>query len=276
MAPPLPASHTAGGRQKLRLGPRTILCYHSVEPAWSSPLAVEPELFHKHCSWLAARGLVVGLAEAVARLSPYGAPRGVTALTFDDGFASVYEHAFPVLVRYGLPATFFVVAGTLAGDGLPVTWVDTPPSWPLRTLSPEQVLEMQEAGFDFGSHSYAHHDLTQLSEKECEQDLRASRELLEDLIRRRVPFLAYPRGRHNELVRRAAERAGFSRAFTLPEAPEPVGPFSIPRAGVFLGNGLWSLRAKSSHWYVRARTSRAYPVLRMVLKGRRPPRRLPG
>jgi peptidoglycan/xylan/chitin deacetylase (PgdA/CDA1 family) len=256
----------------------SILCYHAIEPGWDSPLSVEPADFARHAEWLARARDVVGLEQAVRRMSRSGRLSGrLSAITFDDGFASVYEHAFPVLARRRLPATVFLVAETLPPDGRPVDWVDdAPPGPPLPTLTLEQVREMQEAGVVFGSHSYAHHDLTTLGEQECERDLRQSRELLEDLLREPVRTLAYPRGRHDERVRRAAGRAGFTQAFTLPGGPEPVESLSIPRAGVYRGNGLRSLRVKSARWYLPIRKGRAYPVLHRVLKGGAAPAEPPG
>jgi len=254
----------------------TILCYHSVEPGWASPLAVTPEAFAAHCAWLERRG-VVELAEVAGRLDRSERPSGnLVALTFDDGFAALFDHAFPLLKRHRLPATVFLVAETLTPEGREVDWVDTPPPYPMRTLTLDQVLEMQEAGVRFGSHSFSHHDLTTLSDPACQDDLRRSRELLEDLLKQPVPFLAYPRGRHDPKVREAARRAGFTHAFTLPEAPEPAGPFAIARAGIYPGNGRSGLRVKSSPWYLAVRTSRVFPALRKVVKGSRPPARLPG
>ena len=154
--------------------------------------------------------------------SPGSAP---VALTFDDGFAELFDHAFPVLVRFGLPATLFVVGRTLTDPPIPVDWVDDPPARPLRTLTSEQVLEMRDVGIAFGSHSASHRDLATLGEEEVVRDLRESRETLEDLLRTPVAFVAYPRGRHNEHVRRAAHRAGFSHGFSLPEHREPTGPY---------------------------------------------------
>jgi peptidoglycan/xylan/chitin deacetylase (PgdA/CDA1 family) len=250
----------------------SILCYHSIEAGWDSPLAVDPGVFDRHCAWLARRRTVLDLPQAVELLDSSGRlPPHRSAVTFDDGFAALYHHALPVLTRHGLPATVFLVAETLSAEGRAVDWVDIPPAHPLRTLTLEQVLEMQEAGVRFESHSYAHHDLTALDERECERDLRASRELLETLLGRPVLFLAYPRGRHNERVRRAAQRAGFSAAFTLPETTEAFGPYSVPRVGVYPGNGLAALRVKSSRRYLSFRTSRAYPFLRKTLGRRRPP-----
>ncbi len=60
----------------------TILCYHSVEPDWRSPLAVHPADFDRHCSWLVRHRQVVSLGAAVQRLDASGRlPRGTVALT---------------------------------------------------------------------------------------------------------------------------------------------------------------------------------------------------
>ena len=234
----------------------TILCYHAVQPRWESPLAVDPEAFDRQAAWVRARRRVLPLAESVSRLDASGRlPRGEAVLTFDDGFASLYDHALPVLMRERLPATVFLVAQTLAPGGQPVDWVDTPGTEPLITLTLDQILEMQDAGVDFQSHSWAHLDLTTLSEEECVRDLRDSRELLSELLGRPVPFLAYPRGRHSPHVRRAAARAGFTHSFALPEQHEEVGDHAIPRVGIFRGNGQLALRIKSARPYLRLRHS---------------------
>lgn len=241
----------------------TILCYHAVQPGWRSPMAAQPEAFASHCEWLARRKTVIPLTEAVSHLDPRGRlPRGLAALTFDDGFAGLMEHAMPVLTRTGLPATVFLVAQTLTPEGRPVDWVDDPPAAPLRTLTPDQILQMQAAGVTFESHSYSHLDLTRLSFEECVRDLRDSRELLESMLDRPVRMLAYPRGRHNAMVRAAAERAGYTAAFTLPESQEQPGQFAVPRVGVYYDNGVRALRVKTAPTYLDARTSRIYGAAR--------------
>lgn len=254
----------------------SILCYHTVDPAWPSALALTPSAFAAHAEWLARSRTILPLGEALARLDGrFRPPRGTVALTFDDGFTGVYDHAFPVLRRLRLPATVFLVAQTLTPEGRKVDWVDRPPPAPLATLGREQVLEMVEAGVAFGSHSFAHRDLIDLGDEECERDLRTSREVLEALLDRPVPWLAYPRGRHDARVRRAAQRAGFSHAFALPEASETRGPFSIPRVGVYPGNGPITLRAKTTPVYLWLRTSPIFPLLRRAT-GRRGPSRPAG
>lgn len=224
-------------------------------------MCMDPVAFGQHCAWLAERRTVVPLHEAVGRLDRWGRlPGGIVALTFDDGFSSLYDHALPVLSRHGLPATAFLVAQTLTTSGQVVDWVDKPPADKLTTLDVDQIREMQSAGFRFESHSYSHADLAQLSFDDCVRDLRESRELLESLLGHPVRLLAYPRGRHNRAVRAAAARAGYSHAFTLPEGPEASGPYSVPRVGIYHDNGVTQLRLKSSRPYLRLRTGPAYAV----------------
>jgi peptidoglycan/xylan/chitin deacetylase (PgdA/CDA1 family) len=241
----------------------SILCYHEVDPAWRSPLAVSPDRFARHCAWLSRHRRMISLEDALPALDGSGRwPGRLTALSFDDGFAGLYRHALPILLRYQLPATVFIVAQTLTSGGRTVDWVDDPPSWPLTTLSREQVLEMRAAGVSFGSHSFSHRDLTTLNEDECERDLRTSREVLEEVLGDPVRLLAYPRGRHNKAVRAAAARAGFSHAFALPDGPEPIGPHAVPRAGVWSGDGEVALAVKSTNAYITLRTSPIFGIAR--------------
>lgn len=217
-------------------------------------MAVHPETFAAHAGWLARHRDVVPAERAATAISRRGTlPRRMAALTFDDGYADLLDGALPVLTRHRLPATVFVVAAALT-EGQSVDWVDDPPGHELRTLTVDEVHAMQEAGVAFGSHSRAHLDLTRLSYDECVDDLKASRETLEDVLGRRVTLLAYPRGRHDGDVRRAAEAAGYEVAFSLPERAEPVTRFSVPRVGVYPHNGTATLRLKTMRPYLPART----------------------
>lgn len=245
----------------------TILCYHAVQCGWESALAVEPADFARQCAWLSRRRTVLPLDVAMERLDRTGRlPAGEAALTFDDGFESLYEQALGTLGRHGLPASVFLVAQTLTQQGQAVDWVDDPAPAPLTTLSRDQVLEMRDVGVDFQSHSYAHLDLTTLDLAECTRDLRDSREFLEDVLSRRVRYLAYPRGRHDARVREAAEAAGYSRAFALPQKAEPLGPYSLPRVGVFRGNSMTTVKTKALRPYLPVRTHRAFPAVQRVVR----------
>lgn len=246
----------------------SVLCYHAVEPCWDAPMSLEPDCFTSHLDWLLRHRTVVPVDEALERLPRSGRlRRRRVVLTFDDGFASVHEHAFPLLARHRVPATVFLVAKTLDGSGAAVDWVDHPPAHALRTLDEAQIHEMQDAGVRFESHSHAHADLTTLGYDACVADLRHGREVLESVLRRPVRLLAYPRGRHDADVRAAARRAGYTHAFALPEGREQAGPYAIPRVGVYHGNGTGSLRVKLTGAYQPLRTHPAGRALRDRVRG---------
>lgn len=239
-----------------------VLCYHSVCDAWNSPLAMGTSDFAFQCEWLARRFTVVDLPSAVPLLDRRGQlPGRVAALTFDDGFADNFDSALPVLRRSGLTGTVFVVAATLDRGHL-VDWVDDPPDFRLETLTRSQIETMSDEGIHIGSHSLFHKDLTTLDYDECLQDLATSKAILEEVVHVPVPYLAYPRGRWNDVVARAAKAAGYQAAFSLPTGPEPVGPFSLPRVGIYRDNGPWQFKVKNLRAYQAARTSRIYKAVR--------------
>lgn len=239
-----------------------IICYHSVDPLWDSPLAVFPERFEQQCAWLRRQKVVITAknhaALADGRLQD---KRALVSLTFDDGFAALYEHALPSLLRHTLPATVFLVVGTLEGGVQSADWLRPQPLHGPPVLNRDQVREMQDAGVEFASHSWAHHDLRELGEEECVRDLKDSRVALEDLLKRPVPLLAYPYGFHDAHVRRAARTAGYEYALSLPEGPEPHNRFAVPRVGIYRRNQLSAVKVKTTDRYLSLRTGRAAPVL---------------
>ncbi len=248
----------------------SILCYHDLDASWDSPISVDPKAFAHQIAWLASHRRVVPVGEAVRMMDRTGGlPAGIASITFDDGFVSSYEHAMPILTRHKVPATFFVVAATLAGADTVMDWVKDA-SVPRRALSAAQILELVDAGFEIGSHSNTHRDLTTLDESEVVADLRRSREALEDLIGRPVTMLAYPGGRHDERVRRAARTVGFEQSFAMADADLPKGlPDAIPRVGVYRRDGTAILVAKTSPWFWRMRNSSLEPIVARLAGWRR-------
>lgn len=247
----------------------TILCYHTVEPDWDQKLAVPPDEFEAQCRWLVEHRRVVPVDRIVDQLDERWRPRGgLSAITFDDGWSGVHTHAWPILRRHGLPFTVFVVAETLTDDRRDVHWVLDPPERPMEVLDLEQVRELHAAGVDIASHSLHHADLTSLSYADCVADLRESREVIEDAIGGSVRTVAYPSGRHDADVRRAARAAGYVAGFSLPERREAAGPYAIPRVGVYPANSRTTFRIKTHERYLDLRLSpwwdRARPLLRRV------------
>lgn len=95
----------------------SILTYHRVLPQPDPLRPDEPDVaaFKVQISVLARFFRVLPLREAIARLQEGTLPARAVAITFDDGYADNYELALPLLLRFGLPATFFVATGFLGG-----------------------------------------------------------------------------------------------------------------------------------------------------------------
>jgi len=103
-----------------------VLGYHRVvadferEASYACPsMLVSRAMLECHLDWIARRFQVVSLDELRCHLEARSrtAPP-IAAITFDDGYRDVYEHAFPLLMRKGLPATVFVATNYVGTDGV--------------------------------------------------------------------------------------------------------------------------------------------------------------
>src|SRR5439155_7178200 len=88
-------------------------CYHRINDEHDPFLpAVSTELFERQMRIMAERHKVVSLHELLDRLEG-DAPETLLAITFDDGYQDNYRNAFPIMQRYGLPATIFLTTGAI-------------------------------------------------------------------------------------------------------------------------------------------------------------------
>ena len=94
-----------------------ILMYHGIgRPRFSEPaIMVSEENFERQLGYLLRRYRVLSLEDGVELLERgLEPPRNNVVLTFDDGYRDNYEKAFPLLKKYGCPATIFVATEPLA------------------------------------------------------------------------------------------------------------------------------------------------------------------
>jgi peptidoglycan/xylan/chitin deacetylase (PgdA/CDA1 family) len=194
------------------------------------------------------------------------------ALTFDDAYQDFYLNAFPVLQKFGLTACIFVITGYV---GEYANWDYSWGRKKKRHLTWEQMRELSVAGFDFGSHTVNHPDLTKIPKRFVEYELRKSKEILEGNLGQRVDFLSYPFGRYNRYVQEEAERSGYKGAFTLCSNTEGDGleTFSQSRWGVYLLDSPLTLRIRLNRskllWIedLKRRIINAFPVWTVMVKG---------
>lgn len=180
-----------------------VLCYHLVEGGTDSPVDLPAGMFQRHMEELAGTAGVVPLEEAVEDLESRGpARRPRVALTFDDAYRNFPRKAFPVLARLGLPATLFVPVGFVEGECPPPL-----AGAPLPAASWEELAEVTASGLvTIGSHTWSHPDLTALPAAEVDDELRRSRDRLEERLARPVRSFCYPRARWSRAVEARVRR----------------------------------------------------------------------
>jgi peptidoglycan/xylan/chitin deacetylase (PgdA/CDA1 family) len=204
---------------------RAILTFHSVDPS-GSVLSIAPaELRSLVLSIRRSGHRIVDLAQMLA--SP-ATPRRI-ALTFDDGVASLHEHALPLLADLDAPATLFLTTGWLGRDN---RWPGMPADAPHMTmLDWEQVRALRSAGWSIQAHTVNHPDLRALGDGEIDRELEDCDSEIEGRLGVRPDVFAYPYGLGVAGVaaraRRRYRHAVTAAMGTLPEVL--ADPMRVPR-----------------------------------------------
>ena len=233
-----------------------ILMYHEVVEGEPEELhAVSKGQFRLQMRWLHEAGytsmaLSDWLSAGPGKSRNLTAARGVI-ITFDDGYRDNYHTAWPIMQEFGLGATIFLVAGRMGQTG----------AWrpgalgraPLLTLS--EAREMSRAGVRFGSHTVNHADLSNLEPAAVEQELRASRQMIEQTLGQPVDTLGYPYSRFTRSVKDMVRQAGYRVACSSPTGYVGAAnsdPYDLRRITVLAEDHLDDFAKKvSGNWRLR-------------------------
>lgn len=190
----------------ISLGARAavILQYHHVDEATPASTSTTPARFAEHMAYLQEHEFtVMALPELLDALKDGRLlPEKTVAITFDDGYDSIYREAFPVLKKHGYPFTVFLNTAPMEAKGF---------------LSWAQVQEMIDSGASMANHTVNHPHLVRKREDESEEQWQARiRSELKDAQREIVkhtgqdyPILAYPYGEFDARVKGLVESLGF-------------------------------------------------------------------
>ncbi len=226
-----------------------ILMYHAIDhprAATEATLCCTPERFATQIAVLRDAGasfISLDQAVSVARDDVARAPDRAVVITIDDGFACAHAHALPILARFGVPATVFVVAGLI---GQPAAWLAAA-GLPMRTImSATQLRDLAAQGITIGSHTMQHAMLDACTDDILTAELRDSRHRLEDVLGATVGSVAYPYGRHDRRVRDAVARAGYALACTTiaGRVRRDTDPLLLPRVSIDGDERPWQMRGK--------------------------------
>ncbi len=182
-----------------------IIMYHSVtfEDPGNNRLAVSARTFDRQMEFLKKHHYnVVTIAELADLIkNKKRIPAKTIAITLDDGYKNNYTYAFPILKKYGIKATAFIIiqeVGRAENDRL---------DW-------EEIGEMKESGLVlFGSHTIGPEPLVKIkSEAEVKRQIFESKAMLEERLKERVEVLSYPEGMFDQKIRQLVIDAGYKSA----------------------------------------------------------------
>lgn len=198
-----------------------IFCYHRLVDKIRAPgTEIKTPDFEAQMQMLKDKGItVISLQDYLAwRRGEKNIPPRCAVITFDDGWKSQYEVAWPILKKFNYPVTLFIytegVRGGHFGGGEAMTW--------------EMLAEMRDAGADIEAHSATHQDLRkgydsiakkkttgEEYEKWLQNEVVGSKQLLEQRLGIKVNSFAVPFGNYNDHVKEVARNAGYEAMFTV-------------------------------------------------------------
>jgi peptidoglycan/xylan/chitin deacetylase (PgdA/CDA1 family) len=163
-----------------------VLIYHRVGGGTASAVDLPAEVFARQLEQLRARYRVVSLGAALDELAGGGPVEPSVVVTFDDGTADFVDEALPVLVRHGVPATYYLATDFLdrqrpfPDDGQPMTW--------------DAAKEMAASGLvEVGSHTHTHALLDRVPATEAADELDRSIAAIEDHLGTTPAHFCYPK-----------------------------------------------------------------------------------
>jgi peptidoglycan/xylan/chitin deacetylase (PgdA/CDA1 family) len=194
-----------------------VLAYHSVHPTRGFA-SVTPVDFVRHLEWLKEHCELVEFHSIPQLAQENGGEKPIVAVTFDDGYDDNYTYALPALASIGVPATVFVTTGLVEGDPAVVRrlrdlWNASGED--VKGLSWGQMEEMQAARVTFGAHTVSHPNLAALDPLSVTQEMRTSRNILEEHLQVSVETFAYPFGNPRYHVSRQTTRCAAQVGFKV-------------------------------------------------------------
>jgi len=211
--------------------PPPILMYHYIRSVDQGidqlgyDLSITPDDFNSQMAWLHDQGYIGVRMDGITRCLRGEAPcpSKAIALTFDDGYEDAYIDALPVLKRYGLVATFYIVTNFIGQPGY-MTW--------------EQVAALRDAGMEIGAHTVSHLDLTSLDWETAGFEIAQSKAELDHHLSINVTSFCYPTGLYNAEIEEQVRAAGYLNATTTRWDNDTSDILALPRRRISGGTTL--------------------------------------
>jgi peptidoglycan/xylan/chitin deacetylase (PgdA/CDA1 family) len=179
-----------------------ILLYHHVAPHQSENIYyVAPDAFERQMYLLHEWGYTTISVELMVRAIKEGAelPPKPILLTFDDGSETVHTNALPIMQKFNFTGTVYIVYNYVGRRNY---------------MNQDQIRQLYVSGWEIGSHSLSHADLTQRSDRQMDEIVE-SRRKLQSLLGVPILSFSYPFGAYDENSVYYAHYAGYIAAMGL-------------------------------------------------------------
>lgn len=178
-----------------------ILVYHRVNDTDTNPTTLTVADFDAQLKFLVDNGYHVIAPDDLldAWASGKTLPANPIVLTFDDGHEDIYKNVFPILQKYNMRATVFIVTDHIGMKDY-LTW--------------DLVRALQAGGFmDFESHTMSYKNLTTLKGDKLWNEIYGSKQAIEWALKKPAKFIAYPEGKYTVDAEDTSKEVGFRAGF---------------------------------------------------------------
>ena len=199
-----------------------ILCYHRFAENCKSSHSMPTRIFDEQMKYLKDNNYrVVTLEEVLGFLNyRHSLPKRSVVITIDDRYRSAYDIAYPILKKYGFRATLLIYTDYVGISKNAITW--------------DQLREMKADGFEVGSHTVSHCDLTKKREGEDDQaymarikrELLVSKQIIDKELDQETIYLAYPHSNYDQRILNLSHQIGYKIGLSVKGGGNPF--FSDP------------------------------------------------
>lgn len=174
-----------------------IIMYHRVNDEINKELSVKERNFKWHMNYLKRKKYkVISMYELYNKIINNNIDDNFIVITFDDGYEDYYFNAYPVLKKYNLKSTLYLVPGCVETDN--VYWWDKDIGVS-KLLNWKQIKELSNNKIiEIGSHTLYHYDLDKINKDLIDKELRVSKSILEKKLNISIDHFSYPRGIYSE------------------------------------------------------------------------------
>jgi peptidoglycan/xylan/chitin deacetylase (PgdA/CDA1 family) len=181
-----------------------IIIYHNVRPdypsesGWVKEYSITPDILDAEFAFLQKNGYTVISMDELAKDVQAGTTTPVqkpVVLTFDDGWESQYQYAFPLLQKYHYTATFYIYTNAVSHYGAYMTW--------------DQVRVLEQSGMTIGDHTLSHPHLSDLTSQQLHTEIGGAQSILQEQLGIPIHHFASPYGYSSDAIDQELQNDGF-------------------------------------------------------------------